>query len=153
MGDAVLRQGTLRDAPALAHLMYEFDLYEYALDKLCKPETYLTILKDTRRFLRTGIIKYTLIEEQGTIVALVNWRITKPAGIKTGALQNIVVTKTARGKGYGTRLVDWLLVYFKRQKCKQVTSFVRFRNKRAQHFWKSYGFIFSGQGYHLRKPL
>lgn len=153
MGEVVLRQGTLKDASVLAKLMHEYDLHEYRLDKNCEPESLVKIRKDTLRFLRTGSIKYTVIEDDGKIVALVNWRITKPAGVKTGALQNIIVTKNAQGKGYGTMLVDWLLAYFKRQKCKQVSSFVRFKNKEAHRFWKKYGFDFSEQGYHITKRL
>ncbi|MBM3230291.1 GNAT family N-acetyltransferase [Candidatus Pacearchaeota archaeon] len=153
MDDVVLRQGKLTDASVLAKLMHEYDLYEYHLDKHCAPESLAKITKDTKRFLKTGIIKYTLIEEQGTIVALVNWRITKPGGVKTGALQNIIVTKSARGKGYGSMLVTWLFAYFKKHNCTQVSSFVRFKNKEAQRFWKSYGFDFSEQGYHITKRL
>jgi ribosomal protein S18 acetylase RimI-like enzyme len=153
MSEVMLRQGTLKDASFLASLMREYDLHEHRLDTHCEPESLAKIRKDTVRFLKTGSIKYTVIEEQGKIVALINWCITKPAGIKTGALQNIIVTRSARGKGHGRMLVDWLLAYFKKQNCKQVTSFVRFKNKEAQRFWKQYGFDFSEQGYHITKRL
>lgn len=153
MSDVVLRQGKLTDASLLAKLMHEYDLHEYHLDKHCAPESLAKITKDTKRFLKTGIIKYTVVEEHGKIVAFVNWRITKPGGVKTGALQNIIVTKSARGKGYGSMLVEWLFTYFKKHNCTHVSSFVRFKNKEAQRFWKSYGFDFSEQGYHITKRL
>lgn len=153
MGDVVLRQGTRKDALPLARLMYEYDMYEHSLDTDSEPDSFKKHLKDVSSFLRTGKYKHTLIEENGKIVGLVNWTIDRANGVKRGCLCNLVITHSARGKGYGTILVDWLLAYFKKHKCTQVRSFVKFKNTKAQKFWKKQGFDFSEQGYHITKRL
>ena len=153
MKELLIGEGKASEINQLAKLMHEYDIYEYSLDKNCLPDSLNKTRIDFKKFFKDKSIKFTVIEQKGKIVALVNWRISRPAGVKTGLLQNIIVTKKARGQGYGKMLVDYLLTYFKRKDCKQVTSFVRAKNFRAKEFWKSYGFSFSEQGFHISKKI
>ena len=93
------------------------------------------------------------MDEKGKVVAFVDWSVGMIRGVKRGTLHNINVTKDARGKGYGTILVDYLFSYFKKRGCKEVYSFVRGKNVGAQKFWRKKGFDLSENGYHMNKKL
>ncbi|HLC31810.1 MAG TPA: GNAT family N-acetyltransferase [Candidatus Nanoarchaeia archaeon] len=149
----MIREATKEDLNRLISLYREYDLYENELDKGVEIDSIVEIKKRTLKFLKNKKVRIFVIEEYGEILGMVDWSIDKKNGEKRGVLNNIIINKKARGKRYGTQLVDFLIDYFKNKKCVKVYSFVRGKNIKAQKFWKDYGFNLSVNGYHMDKKL
>jgi ribosomal protein S18 acetylase RimI-like enzyme len=80
--------------------------------------------------------------ENNEIVGFVSGRILnqKDKTIeKYGKLDDLFILKKSRGSGFASKLVDYLLKYFKKNKCKQAVLFAS-PNKPIQKYYSKIGF-------------
>ncbi len=148
----IIRRGSLKDLDELAKLLHEYDVYENNLDRNVKIDSLKKIKEDVRNQLKKKIILYTIIEENKEVLGLINWRVAKINDKKTGMIQNIIINQKARERGFGNLLVKEVMKDFKRSNCKNMTGFVRLKNKKALEFWKKQGFKFE-EGFQISKTL
>ena len=134
-----IRLATPKDLPEIAELFCEYGQYEHNLDKNVEAPKLKEEQEQNKAHMNLGT-KYILLEEEGKIVGILNFNIDKRGKEKVGVLHTLIITKAARGKGYGGKLVDFAFSNFKKQGCRRVRTFIHFANKNAQGFWKKYGF-------------
>lgn len=78
--------------------------------------------------------------ENGKVAGYVSGHILKYGKCKVGILQDIIVSKEYRGKGFGTALAKQLFKWFKSKKCLEAHVGTNFHNTAAFKFYKSIGF-------------
>jgi len=149
----VIREATKRDLNNLINLYKEYDSYENHLDKSVSIDTNSVIRKRTTKFLKTKEVRIFVIEEDKEIFGLIDFGVKKSVKQKIGVIHNLIISKKARGRGYGSKLTDFALDYFKRVRCNKVGSFVRANNLKAQEFWKKKGFDIKVSGFNIEKKI
>lgn len=149
----IIREAVKKDIPNIIPLYVEYDLYENNLDKSVNKDSTKEIKQRTLKFLRNKEVKIFLLEEESKILGLVDCGIKISNGEKIGVIHNLIISKKARGKGYGSKLVGFLLSYFKKMNCKKIGSFVRTNNLKAQKFWKKKGFNVQISGFNIEKKI
>jgi len=132
-------KATKKDLGKIADLYHEYDKYEHNLDKSVELCSRKMVKKSEERWMNFGT-KYILVKENEKIVGALNFDIDLRGKEKIGVLHTLIITKDARGKGYGTQLVKYLLDYFKQKSCSRVRTFIHLNNKDAFSFWKKLGF-------------
>lgn len=65
-----------------------------------------------------------------------------------GHLGLIAVKPTEWGKGYGSKMMDFTIDYFRRHNIKKVGLYVETKNKRAISLYKKFGFNFAFESWH-----
>lgn len=146
-----IRIATIKDLKEIAKLFLEYDEYECKLDKNVKKCSLNEIEKDEKEHMEFGTI-YFILEEKGKTIGALNVDIDRRGKERIGILHTLIITKEARGNGYGNKLVDYALAYFKKQNCRRVKTFIHIANKNALGFWKNRGFNFE-EGYTASKKL
>ena len=149
----MIREATKNDLNRLVSLYKEYEIYENKLDERVKIDSIVKIKRRVAKLLKNKKAGIFVLEESGEILGIADCIIEIRSKEKTGVINNIIITRKARGKGYGSQLVDFLLDYFKKNGCTKIYSFVRGKNLKAQKFWKDYGFSLSVNGYHLDKNI
>lgn len=147
----IIRKATIEDLGKIAELFGEYGHYENDLDRNVKASSINEIKKSERNYFELGTI-YFIIEEKGGILGCLNVNIDKRGKEKVGVLHTLIITKEARGKGYGSKIVKYAFDYFKKKGCRRAKTFVHFANKNAQKFWKGKGFELE-HGYNGVKKL
>jgi N-acetylglutamate synthase-like GNAT family acetyltransferase len=135
-----IRKATKKDLKEITELSYEYGQFENKLDKNIEIEKDLKKLQKIQEKWMCLGTKYILAQEKDEILGVLSFNIDKRGKEKIGILHTLIVTKEARGKGYGGELVKYALNYFKENRCTRVRTFAHFANKNAQKFWKSKGF-------------
>jgi N-acetylglutamate synthase-like GNAT family acetyltransferase len=146
-----IQKATIKDLKEIAKLFLEYDKYECRLDKNMKKSSLNAVEKDEKEHFKLGT-EYLIIKEEDNIIGALNINIDKRGKEKIGILHTLIITKKARGQGYGNKLVDYALNYFKKQKCRRVKTFIHIANKNALDFWKNQGFNVE-EGYTASKRL
>lgn len=149
----MIREATQKDLNSLISLYKEYDSYENNLDKNVSVDSNSEIRKRTIRFFKTNEVKIFVIEENREILGLIDFGVKKSGKQKIGVIHNLIISKKTRGKGYGSKLTDFVLNYFKKVKCNKVGSFVRANNLKAQEFWKKKGFEVKISGFNIEKKI
>ena len=134
-----IRKAIKKDLGRIAELFLEYDKYENNFDKDVELCSLNEVRKAEEEHINLGT-KYLLAEEDGKIVGALNFDIDKRGKEKIGVLHTLIITKEARGKGFGSKLVNYALSHFKLNKCKRVKTFIHLKNKNAYEFWKKQGF-------------
>lgn len=134
-----IRKATKKDLDEISKLNYEYGEYENELDKNVKNSSLKDIKKQDLKYFKLGTI-YFLIEENKKVIGSLSINLDKRGKENVGVLHTLIITKEARGKGYGFRLVNYAFDYFKKHNCRRVRTFIHFANKNAQEFWKKQGF-------------
>ncbi len=83
--------------------------------------------------------KFYLVRKNEEIIGIVNFN------PKTGQISNIGIDKTHRGKGYGRKIMCFVLKQLKDSGCQRARLRVHVRNKPAISLYKSLGFIEAGR--------
>ena len=94
----IIRKATEKDAEKIAELLTEF----YNMDGLKEAKD--TFLNETRKGHH-----YLVAEEGGKIIGVVTWLMHGLPKHMMAELDRILITKAARGKGLGKKLVDALI--------------------------------------------
>lgn len=134
-----IRKATKRDLNEIAKLSCEYGKYENTLDKNVEAPSLKKSKELDEHFMKLGTI-YFVVEENGKIKGVQSVNIRKQGKEKKGVLHTTIITKDARGKGYGDALVKHAINFFKKQGCKRLDTFVHFKNKGAKKFWEKQGF-------------
>ena len=103
--------------------------------------------EDSREYYQEQLTKkdtlYVVAEVGGNIVGFASCyiiSIPKTKAPKIGVLVANFVQKEFRGKGVGTKLYNFRMNWFKKQKVSFVEMNVDARNKKALKLWKKFGF-------------
>jgi len=83
--------------------------------------------------------KFYLVKKNGEIIGIVNFN------PKTGQISNIGVDKGQRGKGYGRKIMLFVLSQLKESGCQRARLRVHVKNKPALRLYKSLGFVEVGR--------
>ena len=85
---------------------------------------------------------FFVLEDQGNIIGVINllFSISTALGGKVATLEDFIVDKSYRNKGYGTLLLKKAIQHTKESGCLRITLFTDLDNYRAQELYKKYGF-------------
>ena len=90
---------------------------------------------------RNVAARYLVAEKNGQVVGYAGaWIILDESHIT-----NIAITEAERGKGIGRKLTEALMQYLSNLGASYATLEVRVSNERAQHLYKSLGFVSAGK--------
>ena len=146
-----IRKATIKDLGEIAKLFLEYGELEHKLDKNVRKESLKDILKIEKEHMKLGT-EYFIVEENDNLLGVINTNIDKRGKEKIGVFHTIIITKEARGKGYGKKLLKHVSNYFKKKGCLRVRTFIHKANKNALNFWIKQGFQ-TEEGYHASKRL
>tara|TARA_R110001606_G_C15404643_1_gene654167 strand:+ start:44316 stop:44774 length:459 start_codon:yes stop_codon:yes gene_type:complete len=78
----------------------------------------------------------------GELIAMVNilYTVSTALGARVGILEDMVVSKSHRGVGVGSKLIEFALEYAKQQGCKRMTLLTDHDNETGHGFYQKHGF-------------
>ena len=139
-----IRKATIKDLDSILELSDQLLQFHNQLD------SYYTIYskyEDHREYYQEQLTKkdtlYIVAEMDGNIVGFASCyiiSIPKTKAPKIGVLVANFVQKEFRGKGVGTKLYNFRMNWFKKQKVSFVEMNVDARNKKALKLWKKFCF-------------
>ena len=137
----VLEAG-IEDIPELCDLLN----YLFEQEAEFKPSRSLQIngLRQIINNNKSGII--FVLKKDEKIIGMVSllFTVSTALGGIVVLLEDMVVTPSQRGNGYGSQLLRSAIDYANRKGCKRITLLTDNTNKRAQKFYASHGFTLSG---------
>lgn len=82
-------------------------------------------------------------KQQGTAIAMVNllFTISTALGGRVAMLEDMIVSRSARGKGIGAQLMQSAITHTHNAGCKRITLLTDGSNENAQQFYTKQGFI------------
>jgi GNAT superfamily N-acetyltransferase len=88
----------------------------------------------------TGTI--IVARDNGELIGMVNilYTVSTALGARVGMLEDMVVSKSARGCGVGSKLIEFALEYAVEQGCKRMTLLTDHDNDAAHRFYLKHGF-------------
>ncbi len=142
MCNFIIRKAEKEDAASLLKLIKELARYEKAEDQVTNTVT--DIERDG--FGNNPIFETLLLEKDRQILGMSLYYIRYSTWRgKILYLEDIIVTETARGKGYGKALMDATFTVAKQQACKGLRWQVLEWNTPAIAFYKQYGATMDGE--------
>tara|TARA_R110002050_G_scaffold9504_2_gene33452 strand:- start:29295 stop:29738 length:444 start_codon:yes stop_codon:yes gene_type:complete len=87
-----------------------------------------------------GII--IVARNNGELIGMVNilYSVSTALGARVGILEDMVISKSARGGGVGSKLIEFALAYAENQGCKRITLLTDHDNQAAHRFYQNNGF-------------
>jgi GNAT superfamily N-acetyltransferase len=140
-----IKKATKKDLKKIAEIFQEYGKYEHNLDENVNCGKISEIIKIENKHMRDGTIYFLIIENE-EIIGVINFNIDYRGKEKIGGIHTLIIIEKARGKGYGSKLFNFVLNYFKRKGCKRVRTFIHIKNKKAFDFWQKKKFIME-EGY------
>lgn len=142
MTKITIRKGTEKDVPRLLHLIQELATYEKEPDAVRVNESVLT----NDGFGPNKIFDFFVAENHKEVVgiALYYEKYSTWKG-RCMYLEDIIVTESERGKGYGRLLMDRIVKEAESKKVKRIEWQVLDWNEPAINFYKKYQTIFDGE--------
>lgn len=142
MTKITIRKGTEKDVPRLLHLIQELATYEKEPDAVVVNESIL--IHDG--FGPNKIFDFFVAENENEVVgiALYYEKYSTWKG-RCMFLEDIIVTASERGKGYGLLLMDRIVKEAESKKVKRLEWQVLDWNEPAINFYKKYQAIFDGE--------
>jgi len=135
----IIRKATKKDLKSIAELLNEYTKYEHSLNKKIRVESLKELKREEKKHFSEGCI-YFIAGDNRESVGCLNANIDRRGKSKIGVIHNLIITKNARGKGYGNKLIEFAFNYFKKKGCKRVKTFIHGANKNAKGFWEKQGF-------------
>lgn len=82
-------------------------------------------------------------KQQGAAIAMVNllFTVSTALGGRVAMLEDMIVSKNARGKGIGAQLMQSAITHARNAGCKRITLLTDESNENAQQFYTKQGFI------------
>jgi GNAT superfamily N-acetyltransferase len=140
----MIRKGTINDLPRVLELIKELALFERA------PEQVINTVERMKEdgFGKNPVFGFFVAENENGIIgiALYYWRYSTWKG-KRIWLEDIIVTESERGKGYGKLLFDRMLELCIEEKSEGMMWQVLDWNQPAIDFYKKYGATVSTEWY------
>tara|TARA_R110002049_G_scaffold221841_14_gene393338 strand:+ start:495 stop:953 length:459 start_codon:yes stop_codon:yes gene_type:complete len=89
-----------------------------------------------------NIGKIIVARDNDEIIGMVNmlYTVSTALGERVGMLEDMVITKSARGLGIGSKLIEFALGYAEQQGCKRITLLTDHDNEAAHSFYQKHGF-------------
>ena len=136
----ILEAGT-EDVPDLCNLLrhlYEQEV-EFVPNKTSQTAGLLQIINDKSR----GTI--LVLKKDGRIIGMVNllFTISTALGGVVAILEDMVISPSERGYGYGSKLLTSAVDHAKNNQCKRITLLTDSTNNRAHKFYENHGFSHS----------
>jgi GNAT superfamily N-acetyltransferase len=80
--------------------------------------------------------------DNGKLIGMVNilFTVSTALGARVGMLEDMVVNKSARNCGVGSKLIEFALEYATEQGCKRMTLLTDHDNEAAHRFYQKHGF-------------
>ncbi len=139
--DRKVEPAVLEDIPQLVALLKELFAQEadFSFDA-AKQETGLRLIIETPDKGRIFVLR-----DQGQVVGMVNLLhvISTAEGGPALLIEDMVVSKIHRGKGYGSALIEHAIAYAAGGGFKRITLLTDRENKSAQRFYHRHGFQLS----------
>ncbi len=141
----IVRRIETRDAEEVGRLWYNLSLHHelYAKYYQVKRDTESVLADHVRELLQRSCI-FFVAEVSGRVVGFVSgYVVLRNPQLeieRIGKVDNIFVDGDYRGQGIGTRLLETLFDYFKRQGTEYTELSCDFANEKALHLYKKLGF-------------
>jgi GNAT superfamily N-acetyltransferase len=139
MDEPHIEQATLEDLPQLTDLLFELFTQEsdFTPDRSKQMRGLRLILEQPSRG------RIFVIRENGTILAMINllFTISTAEGGFVILLEDVIVHRDYRGRGFGGMLLDHAIDYAKRKDFLRITLLTDRMNAEGQAFFKQRGFV------------
>ena len=134
----MIRKATLEDIDALNELLKS--LFEQENEFQADAKLQIKALKKIINSKKIGDI--FVYERDKKVIAMVNvlYSISTALGKKVAILEDMIVLKKYRQKGYGTKLLSYVLKRLEKDGVKRITLLSDFDNDKAHEFYKKQGF-------------
>jgi ribosomal protein S18 acetylase RimI-like enzyme len=141
MDEPHIEQATLEDLPQLADLLY--DLFTQEADFVPNRAKQMRGLRLLLEQPNRGRI--FVVRENDLIVGMINllFTISTAEGGFVILLEDVVVHRDYRGRGYGEKLLTHAVAYSKKKDFLRITLLTDRMNEDGQRFFKSHGFTVS----------
>lgn len=141
MEEPHIEQATLEDLPQLADLLY--DLFTQEADFVPNRAKQLRGLRLILEQPNRGRI--FVLRLNGVILGMINllFTISTAEGGFVILLEDVVVHRDYRGKGYGDKLLQHALAYARKKDFLRITLLTDRLNEEGQRFFKKHGFFVS----------
>ena len=139
MDEPHLEQATLEDLPQLTDLL--FDLFtqeaDFAPNRAKQMRGLRLILEQPNRG------RIFVLRQNGTILGMINllFTISTAEGGFVIMLEDVIVHRDYRGKGFGDKLLGHAIEYAKKKDFVRITLLTDRLNDQGQRFFKAHGFI------------
>lgn len=156
MGALKIRKAQITDSRVVAELWHKYELYEHNLDPRITVGSEMSYRKHFEEILSNKSSLIALAELESQIVGIIDYITYKKGMLRVGSLGNVFVLEDYRGKGIGSKLIEYAMDKLRNKKCNYIISGVRVNNSDAQNFWKKRGFTIDEESivnYSMRKEL
>jgi ribosomal protein S18 acetylase RimI-like enzyme len=147
-----IRQATSKDIPQIAELLQQYDIYENKLDKRHKVDSIKEAINITKTIMKAKNSIHFVLDNNGKLEGVISGEDRITVIGKNAIFHDIFISKELRGQGYGKKLLNTLIKYFKKRGCKQIKSFVYINNKKALKFYENLDFKYE-EGYNITKKI
>lgn len=139
MDEPHIEQATLEDLPQLTDLLY--DLFTQEADFVPNRAKQMRGLRLILEQPSRGRI--FVLRENGTILGMINllFTISTAEGGFVIMLEDVIVHRAHRGKGFGDKLLKHAIEYAKKKDFLRITLLADRLNDQGQHFFKEHGFF------------
>ena len=139
MDEPHIEQATLEDLPQLTDLL--FDLFTQEADFVPNRSKQMRGLRLILEQPNRGRI--FVLRQNGTILGMINllFTISTAEGGFVILLEDVIVHRDYRGKGFGDKLLAHAIAYAKKKDFARITLLTDRLNEQGQRFFKAHGFI------------
>jgi GNAT superfamily N-acetyltransferase len=139
MDDPHIEQATLEDLPQLTDLLYDLFTQEgdFVPNRAKQMRGLRLILEQPSRG------RIFVLRQNGTILGMINllFTISTAEGGFVIMLEDVIVHRAHRGKGFGDKLLQHSIAYAKKKDFLRITLLADRLNDQGQHFFKEHGFF------------
>ena len=139
MDEPHIEQATLEDLPQLTDLL--FDLFTQEADFVPNRARQMRGLRLILEQPNRGRI--FVLRQNGTILGMINllFTISTAEGGFVILLEDVIVHREYRGKGFGEKLLTHAIAYAKKKDFLRITLLTDRLNDQGQRFFKAHGFV------------
>ncbi|KAB2644542.1 MAG: GNAT family N-acetyltransferase [Verrucomicrobia bacterium] len=139
MDEPHIEQATLEDLPQLTDLLYDLFTQEgdFVPNRAKQMRGLRLILEQPSRG------RIFVLRQNGTILGMINllFTISTAEGGFVIMLEDVIVHRAHRGKGFGDKLLQHSIAYAKKKDFLRITLLADRLNDHGQHFFKEHGFF------------
>ena len=139
MDEPHIEQATLEDLPQLTDLLYDLFTQEgdFVPNRAKQMRGLRLILEQPSRG------RIFVLRQNGTILGMINllFTISTAEGGFVVMLEDVIVHRAHRGKGFGDKLLQHSIAYAKKKDFLRITLLADRLNDHGQHFFKEHGFF------------
>jgi len=134
-----LREAKIEDIPELCELLN----YLFEQEKEFKPNTEIQNDGLKRIITQSAVGVIIIAIDSNKVIGMVNllYTVSTALGGRVAILEDMVVSPKFRGKGVGSKLMNYSLDLAKQKDCKRITLLTDYNNDGAHRFYQQHGFI------------